>query len=272
VRVIENKYPAVVAGAEENGWATNRSDMDAAPCLYSSWPGIGRHEVVVESPQHSVTFADLTPEQAYWTFVAYRDRVQSMAADSRLRFGMVFKNCRGGGGATLEHSHSQILATTAVPWSVANELSAAEDHFRRVGGCLFCAIVEREVALGERIVMETDRLVAFCPFASRFPYEVCVLPRAHAACFQLAELAELEELSGLFQRFVRGLENLLPQTPHNFWIHTLPFDTFCYDHYHWHIELIPRTSTQAGFEWGSGCFINPVAPEDAASALRQAAS
>jgi UDPglucose--hexose-1-phosphate uridylyltransferase len=231
-------------------------------------PGYGVHEVIIESPTHTSSFSELSSEQAYFSFVAYRDRMAQLANDPRLRYGHLFKNCRGAGGATLEHTHSQLLAMTIVPASIQRELRCSADHFARHGSCIVCDMIERETRQGERIVAETPRFVVLAPFAGRFAFEMWILPREHQSFFQLAKLAELEEISGLIQKIIRALEKLIPQAPYNYWIHTSPFDTIAYDHYHWHVELIPRITTQAGFEWGTGCFVNDVLPEEGATTLR----
>jgi UDPglucose--hexose-1-phosphate uridylyltransferase len=231
-------------------------------------PGYGLHEVIVESPNHTESFSELTSQQALLAFVAYRDRLLEMGKRPGLAYGLVFKNCRSAAGATLSHTHSQILGTARVPLTVARELDSAEVYRRDQGVCFFCKLIEEEQH-GPRRVLSTRRFVAFAPFASRFPFEVCVVPRSHGARFEATNLEELEDLSGLFQRIIQALEKIVPQAAYNFWIHTSPFDTNSYDYYHWHIEFIPRLTSQAGFEWGAGCFVNPVFPEDAATDLRR---
>lgn len=261
VRVIPNKYPAVVDFV---------SDGTTGHELFQWQPGYGVHEVIIESPNHTTSFSELDDGQAFWSFLAYRDRLSCAARNPRLQYGLVFKNCRGAGGATLEHTHSQMLAAARIPTSIRQELNAAAEYRSRRGDCIFCSIWQHEATNAARIVTLTEQFVVFCPFASRFPYETWVLPRQHESHFQLAKVDGLAELSRLFQSIVRGLEKIIPQAPYNYWIHTSPFDTTGYDHYHWHIALIPRITMQAGFEWGTGCFVNPVAPEDAADALRKA--
>jgi UDPglucose--hexose-1-phosphate uridylyltransferase len=265
VRVVANKYPALLAAE-----GTDDREHDGGGKLCEVRPGFGWHEVVVESPQHAVSFADLTSAQAHWAFVAYRDRLRAMAESPPLAYGLLFKNCRGGAGATLEHSHSQVVGMVVIPTSIRVELDAAAEFYGRQGKCIFCHLSERELADGSRMVLSTERFVAFCPFASRFAYEVWVLPRQHAARFDMVKLDELEEISRLFQQILRALEKIFPQVPYNFWIHTVPFDRSTHDYYHWHIEIVPRITTQAGFEWGAGCFMNPAAPEDAADTIRSA--
>lgn len=261
VRVIPNKYPAVIDAA-----------LVPPPCLpfHPAEAGRGAHELVIESPHHTSSFTELTAEQARLSWVAYRDRLAYLANQQRYRYGLVFKNCGPDAGATLDHTHSQIIAVNRIPMTVAQELRAAGDYHARHLECIFCAMARQELDESRRIVATTSRFIAWCPYASRFAYETWIVPRMHAERFELAKMEDLEELSRLFQSVLRGLEQIVPQVPYNYWIHTAPFDIPCHDHYHWHIELVPRLNRIAGFELGSGCYVNPVDPEDAASALRAA--
>jgi UDPglucose--hexose-1-phosphate uridylyltransferase len=246
------------------------NDSGGTDPLFAVHGGYGVHEVIIESPGHTSSFTELTAEQAFLAFTAYRDRIAVLAQDPRLRYAILFKNCRPAGGATLDHTHSQLLGVSILPENIQWELTTSADFFARHGSCILCEMAKREMAAGERVVAQTSRFLAFCPFAGRFPYETWILPREHHSSFQLAKLAELEELSQLIQKILVALEKLIPQAPYNYWIHTSPFDTIGYDHYHWHLPLIPRITTQAGFEFSTGCFVNDVLPEDAAAALRGA--
>lgn len=258
--MIPNKYPAV--SLEES------ASSIAAAAQSRSLAGHGIHEVIIESPGHTASFSELTEEQARWACVAYRDRLASVAGFPSIRQAILFKNCRGGGGATLEHTHSQLIGTSIVSPGLERELESSQRYYEASGGCIFCSMIQDELADGLRIVEKTERLVAFCPFASRFPYEVWILPIRHQSRFEAVTLAEIGELSALLRKLVVTLEKIIPQVPYNYWFHSSPFDTISYDHYHWHLELISRSTTQAGFEWGTGCFVNPLPPENAASALR----
>jgi UDPglucose--hexose-1-phosphate uridylyltransferase len=268
VRVIPNKFPALTN--ENIGIDERAANANVTELSFATREGYGAHEVIIESPTHTCSFSELTSEQAFFSFVAYRDRLAQLAQDKLLRYGHVFKNCRGAGGATLEHTHSQLLAMSIVPETIQRELQSSADYFSRHRSCILCEMFERELADGERIVAATPLFVAFCPFAGRFPYETWIIPREHQSLFQRAKLDELAELSGLIQKIIGALEKLIPQAPYNYWIHTSPFDTIGYDHYHWHLELIPRITTLGGFEFGSGCYVNDVLPEDAATDLRAA--
>ena len=195
VRVVPNRYPAVT--------------LDERPAPVSHLPsalgesrgGFGVHEVIIESPDHAVSFTDLSDELVEWSFAAYRDRLQSLARDRRLQYAQVFKNVGALGGASIEHIHSQLVATDFVPADVQAELDGSRAWHDRAGACPFCQMIDAEFAASLRVVAATERFVAFCPYASRFPYETWVLPRLHASQFEKTETGELGEAA----RFVRDI-------------------------------------------------------------------
>lgn len=271
VRVIPNKYPSATL-SKRVSIVPESSHSDGADALFVERPAVGVHEVIIESPRHVASFTELTDDQARWTFRAYRDRLQALRADDRIEYGLVFKNCRGAGGATLEHAHSQLLATDFVPLEVEQERRFAGAYFDQYGRCLFCELLRQEIGARTRHVAETETLVAFCPFASRFPYEIWIMPREHLSYFEFTNQATIDELAVLIQHLLRGIEELFPDAAYNFWIHTTPLRDSRHEVFHWHLELTPRLTTQAGYEWGSGCFVNPVAPETAARRLRELGS
>ena len=258
VRVVPNKYPAVstdgapLVGAASNGCA----------------PGFGRHEVIIESPRHVASLSELTDDEAQASFAAYRDRLCQLKREGQYRYVQIFKNVGPAAGASLEHVHSQLLALPAVPEVVEQELLASGDFFRQNQQSLLLNMLESEIAAGDRIVAQTDRFVALCPYASRFAYEVWIVPRQHQPRFEDVEPGELGELSRLAREMIGCIERAIGHVAYNYFLHTQPFDMPAYDHYHWHIEIIPRLTKVAGFEWSTGCFINPYPPESAAAHLR----
>jgi UDPglucose--hexose-1-phosphate uridylyltransferase len=262
VRVVPNKFPAVQF--EEATPSTN-------DVLHPAQPALGAHEVVVESPDHVVSLAALTDEQVELTFAAYQDRLAFWQRDERLAYGLVFKNARAAGGASLEHAHSQLIATPIVPAEVAGEVAQANAFHRQHGRCAFCELLDRELADSRRIVATTEQFVAYCPYAARFPYETWIVPRQHAHRFEQVDAGQRRELAHLVRDLIRRLESLSPETAYNYWIHTAPWRTPSCDFYHWHVEVITRLTRIAGFELGTGFYINPVSPEEAASRLRAAA-
>ena len=251
VRVVPNKYPAVELNAT--------GDRGEA--------AVGIHEVIIESPAHVASLSDISDEEARLTFIAYRDRLRGLRDDSRLAYGIVFKNARAEGGASLEHTHSQLIATASVPADIQFELAKAGEHRMLHGSCAFCDLIDGELD-GDRHVLETDSFVVFCPFGSRFPYEMWVLPKEHCQSFETTLDGELVELAGLMQKLIRALEDILDSPAYNYWLRNAPFRLSSHDDYHWRIELTPRMTRLAGFELGTGCFINPVSPEQAAAHLR----
>jgi UDPglucose--hexose-1-phosphate uridylyltransferase len=238
--------------------------------LFDRRPAAGEHEVIIESPRHVVSLSELSPEEASLVFAAYRDRLAA-GRSKGLRYVQIFKNVGAAGGATIEHSHSQLLAMPQVPTHVVGELENCRRYHERQGRPLLSAMLEEELRRGERIVADTPDLVAFCPWASRFPYEVWMVPRRRQSDFAAVTPAEAGQAAAMARDLIGRIERTLGNVGYNYLLHTQPFDTSRYDHYHWHIELFPRITKVAGFEWSTGVFINTVAPETAAKALRDAA-
>jgi UDPglucose--hexose-1-phosphate uridylyltransferase len=265
VRVVPNKFPAVTpdAAAPDGSPASTTTAMPA--------PAFGRHEVIVESPRHVGSLSDLTDEEAHATFAAYRDRLRQLKAEGRFRYVQIFKNAGPAAGASLEHVHSQLLALPNVPEVIQRELASCNDFFQANRRPLMLDLLDHEIAAAQRIVAQTDNFIALCPYASRFPYEVWIAPRCPQPGFEDAQDSELGELSRLARDIVGRIERAGGQRAYNYFLHTQPFDTPAYDHYHWHIEIIPRLIKVAGFEWGTGWFINPFPPEAAAEHLRSLA-
>jgi UDPglucose--hexose-1-phosphate uridylyltransferase len=259
VRVVPNKYPALLTRGVAD--PTQRG-------LYVAGEGVGAHEVIVESPRHVASLSELTADEARLMMLAYRDRMQALQRVSGLQYALVFKNVGPEAGASLEHVHSQIVATPMIPSEVQRELTACKRLYRLHRRCFYCQVIEDELTHRLRLAAESDHFLAVCPYASRMPYELWVLPRAHASHFERQEPAELAELADFLRQLIGQLELRHAHLAYNYFLHTAPFDTSRLRHYHWHIEVLPRLTTTAGFEWGAGFFINPVPPEQAAANLR----
>jgi UDPglucose--hexose-1-phosphate uridylyltransferase len=258
VRVVPNKYPALTADRRALSKAASEAQL----------PGFGQHEVIVESPRHVASLSELTDAEAEHVFAAYRDRIRQLKAEGRWRYVQIFKNVGPAAGASLEHLHSQLIALAEVPEVIEQELTASSQFFSSHKRSLLLNLIEQERASADRIVQQTERFVAFCPYASRFGYEVWIAPRRHQPRFEDVEPGELGELSRLVRDIVGRIEVVVGQPAYNYFLHTQPFDMPAHDHYHWHIEIIPRLTKVAGFEWSTGCFINPYPPESAAAHLR----
>ncbi len=261
VRAVPNKYPALTADAARPG-------VGAVAASAFDQPGFGLHEVIIESPEHVVSLSELSDAQVEWVFAAYRDRLRALALDGRFQYVQIFKNVGPAAGASLEHLHSQLLALPAVPEVVGRELESSDGYFRQHRRSLLVDLVQGELAANSRIVCQTPNFVAFCPYASRFGYEVWIAPRRHQPCFEAVEAGELGEVSRLVRDLIGRIESAIGPVAYNYFLHTRPFDMPAYDHYHWHIEIIPRLTKVAGFEWSTGCFINPYPPEAVAEHLR----
>ena len=184
-------------------------------------------------------------------------------------FVMPFKNSGLDGGASLEHSHSQIMGLPFVPPRMGIELSGSSSFFGRENTCVFCQLLATESEARLRVVAENSDFVAWCPYASRCAFETWIAPRKHAPRFEETGRLSLDRLGELLLRVLRAVENHPRINAYNYLLHSAPFDTCPHDHYHWHIEIVPRIAKVGGFEWGTGVFINSVPPEQAASQLRE---
>lgn len=269
VRVVPNKFPALTPDESVcnkcEPLASGRGETSRSA---GSIPGFGCHEVIIESPRHVASFAELTAAEAELVFLAYRDRILTLKGEGQYRYVQVFKNVGAGAGASLEHVHSQLVGLPGIPEVVAQELASCREHYAQSGTPLVADLLGQELAAGERIVATTANFVALCPYASRFPYETWILPRRAEPSYEAADPGEFGELARLMQDVIGRIERAAGGAPYNCVLHTQPFDTSADDHYHWHIEIIPRLTKVAGFEWGTGCFINPFHPEMAAEHLR----
>jgi len=262
VRVVPNKFPAL----EIEGSLDRRGEG-----LYDKMNGVGAHEVVIETPDPSLQFADLPAERIRDVLIAWRERMCDLRKDTRLRYALVFKNHGAGAGATIEHSHSQIIATPIIPRMVQEELDGARRYFELKERPVFSDIIDQETAEGQgrRVVVRTARYIALAPFAPRFPFETWVLPIAHRAAFHaLDDPEEILELAGILKDTLGRLNAALDSPPYNLVLHTAPLADMDLPYYHWHLEIMPKLTRVAGFEIGSGFYINPTPPEDAAQYLR----
>jgi len=259
LRVVPNKFPAL------------RIEGELEPIgegLYDKMNGIGAHEVIIETPDHQATLASLDEVAVANVFWAYRERLNDLKKDPRFKYVLIFKNHGEAAGASLEHSHSQLIATPIVPIMVAEELSNAAQYFRRKERCVWCDIIKQERQTGTRVVMEEAGFMALAPFAPRFPFETWVLPTAHRSAYEEISPEEASSLARLVRAFLARMNEVLLDPPFNFMLHTAPLQDPALDHFHWHLELIPKLTKIAGFEWGSGFFINPTPPEEAVKYLR----
>src|SRR5581483_12071969 len=261
VRVVPNKYPAL----QVEGTFDRHGDG-----MYDRMNGIGAHEVVIETPHHDRTMALMSEPEIVQVLWAYRERMLDLKRDIRLRYILIFKNQGAAAGATLEHTHSQLIALPIVPDFVREEIDGARRHFTAKERCVFCDIIRQEVSAGTRVILESADLVALAPYAPRFPFETWLLPRHHSSRFEEAPRHEYDGLARALKSVLMRMDRTLERPAYNLIVHTSPFTDETADYYHWHIEVIPKLTKIAGFEWGTGFYINPTAPEEAARVLRDA--
>ena len=265
VRVVPNKFPAL----QIEGALDRRGEG-----LYDKMNGVGAHEVVIEGPKHESDLADLPIDHVIEVLKAYRERMVDLHRDRRFRYVLIFKNHGAGAGATLEHTHTQLIATPIIPKILMEELEGARRYYELKERCVFCDIVQQDTAdhNGRRVVTMNDRFVTIEPFAPRFPFETWILPRRHDSSFQaVKDDDEFRDLASILKDTLQRLNRALDRPPFNFAIHTAPVAEGDLEYYHWHLEIMPKLTRVAGFEIGSGFYINPTPPEDAAQYLRETA-
>ncbi len=261
VRVVPNRFPALspegsLERKEEKGF-------------FRMMDGVGMHEVVIESPLHHQTLPLMDDRQVEEVLLAYRERYLALREDPRIKLIIIFKNHGEAAGTSLEHSHSQLVATAVVPSNIRKKLEAAARHYDDHGCCVYCDMVEEELASGKRIVMDTERFVVLQPFASRSPFETWILPKEHQASFGLISMDDSKRFAKVLRATLLKLYSKLNNPDYNFVIHTSPIKDEMEDYYHWHLQIIPRLTTPAGFEMGSGIHINVSFPEETAQFLRE---
>jgi UDPglucose--hexose-1-phosphate uridylyltransferase len=259
VRVVANKYPAL---------RIEGSAAVSAAGLFETMGGLGAHEVIIETPHHHLHPAIMSASQFAASLWMYRERYRDLDRDDRFKYLLLFRNHGRSAGASLSHPHSQLIALPIVPKRATEELEGAQAYFAREGHCIYCELVRQEQSARARVVWENDEFVAFVPFAAWCPFECWVIPKRHEASFGGITDGQIAPLSDAMQQTLGRLYRCVANPPYNYIIHTAPYDAKVGHFYHWHIEIIPRLSQVAGFEWGSGFYINTVPPEDAARYLR----
>jgi len=258
IRVIPNKYPAlrIKGKLEKRGKG-----------MYNIMNGIGAHEVIIETPHHIEDIFSLGQRTVEEVIQVYGERMRDLIKDPRFEYVLIFKNKGKVAGTSINHSHSQLIATPVVPKRVEEELEGAKRYFDFKERCVFCDIINQELDLKERLLWENENFISLCPFASRFPYEMWILPKKHHSDFEKISQSEVENLAGMLKKCIGSLNKILPHLPYNYIIHTSPHTLSDLDYFHWHLEIMPRLTRISGFEWGTGFYINYVAPEEATKYL-----
>ncbi|MFC1509291.1 galactose-1-phosphate uridylyltransferase [Candidatus Omnitrophota bacterium] len=247
--------------------------------MYDIMNPVGAHEMIIESPKHCSDIHELSNKQIELIIGTSVNRIVELNKDPRLKYCLLFKNhgLKAGGSKMTRHVRSQIIATPVTPTRVKEELRGSRFYYKFKDRCIFCDILNQELNDGSRIVMETKTMIAIAPYASRFPFEVWILPKKHCSDFIDIKNQEVKDLANVFKTVFSKLSKALNDPPYNYMLHTAPFrhtkrpgywKTIKED-YHWHIEITPRITNVAGFEWGSGFYINPTPPEEAAKYLRE---
>ncbi|MDH5325584.1 MAG: DUF4921 family protein [Gammaproteobacteria bacterium] len=281
IRIVENLYP--VLSDEQYGESINEG-------LRQTIEGYGRHEVIIDHHNHGIGLHQMSQKHLALLFLAYRERMtQLYQSDARLRYVLAFKNFGPAAGASIPHTHSQLIALPVVPENVQAEVQFSRTYHRSNHSCVYCCLIDdamtfvatgynsesgefhRELDSGLYVVEKGQHFVAIKPFASRFEWEVHILPLAHEADFLKVSAQQLEDLAWVLKRTMSRLDSVIGGAQYNYFLHTLPHQPGSNefeDSYHWHLEICPRTSIPTGFELGSGLFVNTVSPEEAAARLR----
>jgi UDPglucose--hexose-1-phosphate uridylyltransferase len=261
LRVIPNKFPAL--GIEGN--------LDRqADGMFDKMNGIGAHEVVNETPNHLETLATMPVKRVEDVLWAFRDRILDLKQDRRFKYIMVFKNHGEPAGASLEHPHSQLIAMPILPKQVVEELDGAKKYFENKERCIYCDIIRQELETRVRIAAENQDFITLSPYAPRYPFETWILPKRHESAFENSPSHIYENLAKILRTILIKAIHVLDNPAYNLVLHTSPIHENTNDYYHWHLEIIPKLTKTAGFEWGTGFYINPTPPEEAAKFLREA--
>jgi UDPglucose--hexose-1-phosphate uridylyltransferase len=239
IRVVPNKFPALQIEGELN----RRGEG-----LYDLMNGVGAHEVIIETPNHLAELADLEADHIYDTLLIFRERILDLKNDTRFKYILIFKNHGISAGASLEHSHSQLIATPIIPKRVYEELVGAKRHYDFKERCIYCDILHQEMQMGRRMVVHTEDYVSVEPFAPRFPFETWLLPVKHYSHFENMELREYYGLAAVLKETLLRINRTLENPHYNFILHTSPVQEAPLLEFHWHIEIIPKLTKVAGFE------------------------
>jgi len=281
VRVVENLYPVL---------GDNSTSSNLVFGLQQAIDGYGRHEVIIDHPEHGIALQEMSEEHLIRLVGIYRDRIRALyAADDRIQYVLVFKNFGPAAGASIAHTHSQVIAMPVVPENVYNEVLHSRQYFEKNRQCIFCSLIDealtfeatiydresgsvrRQISVGQYVIERGRHFVAIKPFASRDEWEIHILPLVHQSDFADIDDEHRADLARVLKRTMGRLDAVIGGAQYNFFLHSLPHHRAFADSgasYHWHLEICPRTSIPTGFELGSGLFVSTISPEDAAAQLR----
>jgi UDPglucose--hexose-1-phosphate uridylyltransferase len=281
LRVVENLYPVL---------GDDRSSSNLVFGLQQAIDGYGRHEVIIDHPEHGIAIQDMSEAHLADLLGMYRDRIETLyRTDARIQYVLVFKNFGPAAGASIAHTHSQVIAMPVVPENVHNEVAHSRRYFEKNRQCIFCSLIDealtfeatiydresgsvrRQISVGQYVVERGQHFVAIKPFASRYEWEIHILPLRHRSDFIQISDAERDDMATVLKRAMARLDAVIGGAQYNFFLHSVPHNnefSACHDSYHWHLEICPRTSIPTGFELGSGLFVSTTSPEQAAAQLR----
>lgn len=261
VRVVPNKFPALKI----------EGDLDKRGLgIYDVSNGVGAHEIVIETPYHYKDIPDLLDEEVEKFIAMCCRRAHDLIRDKRFKYIMIFKNYGPAAGASLQHPHTQIIALPMVPKNVLEEIRGSEKYFEFRDRCVFCDMIRQELHEKERIIAENAHFVSFCPYVSRFPFEIWISPKHHECSFCSMSPEKILSLAVILKDIIGKVKNIFGNVSYNYIIHSSPANNdIDIGGYHWHIEFMPKLTRVAGFEWGSGFYTVPTPPELAAQYLRQ---
>ncbi|KAG8363491.1 hypothetical protein BUALT_Bualt19G0027900 [Buddleja alternifolia] len=262
IRVIENLYPALSRDLESTSVECGGDSAAAAVAV----AGLGFHDVVIESPEHPVHLIDLSEDQIGEVLLAYKKRIEQLRAFDSIKYVQVFKNHGASAGASMSHSHSQIMALPIVPPTASARIQSMKEFFGQTGKCGLC-----QVRVDDFIINESSHFISIVPFAATYPFEIWIIPRDHSSHFHELDSEKAFDVGGLLKLMLMKMSLQLNDPPYNLMIHTAPLqiDSTHLPFTHWFIQIVPQLSVVGGFELGTGCYINPVFPEDAAKVLRE---
>jgi UDPglucose--hexose-1-phosphate uridylyltransferase len=259
-RTVPNKYPAL-----ENEPEVGKKSSG----VFEKCRGVGEHEVIIETPAHDKQLVDLSIDEIERIIEVYRRRSIELGKDERFKYVLIFKNFGLAAGASLEHSHTQLISLPIVPRRVSEEFECMSSYFAKKKSCVICDMIKQEKEEKQREVCENEDFYAFCPFASRSPFEITIVPKKHRPSFTGINAQEIDSFARILKDVLARIKVLLNDPPYNFIIHTNPLNGNGSNLYHWHVELMPKLSRIAGFEWGTGFYINTTPPELACKCLKE---
>lgn len=259
LRVVPNKFPALQIKGQLNRVGEG---------IFDKMNGVGAHEIIIESPDHNLTLSTMPLKSVEDALRAFYYRISELKKDRRFKYVLIFKNEGDAAGASLEHTHTQLIALPIVPKLVQEEINNARQYYNYKERCIFCDIIRQEIADKIRVISENENYISLAPFAPRSPFETWILPKTHESRF--VPDGQFPLLAQILQQTLRQIDSVVNLPPYNMMIHISPFGDEVNEYYHWHIEIKPKLTKIAGFEWGSDFYINPTPPEEAAKFMREA--